>query len=67
VSNKNIMETFKVGSKVKISPDITGEKSWIVGIVREVKDNPFNGIVVYAQAVRSKIIYFNKQKYFKQL
>ncbi len=58
---------IKVGTRVKISPDLTGERTWIEGVVKDVKDNPFNGIVVYAQAIKSKIIYFNKQKYFKQV
>lgn len=59
------MTTIKVGTKVKVSPDLTGEDNWIDAIVTEVKNNPFNGIVIYAEAIKNKIIYFNKQKYFK--
>jgi hypothetical protein len=59
------MAKMEVGAHVKISPDITGEDTWIDAVVQEVKNNPFNGIVVYAQAVKNKIIYFNKQQYFK--
>ncbi len=59
------MATIGIGSKVQISPDLTGETTWIDAIVKDVKDNPFNGIVIYAQALKNNIIYFNKQKYFK--
>ncbi len=59
------MNTLKVGSRVKISPNITGMDKWIDGVVKTVEDNPFNGIVIYAEANENKVVYFNKQKYFK--
>ena len=59
------MNTLKVGSHVKISPNLTGMDKWIDGVVKTVEDKPFNGIVIYAEANENKVIYFNKQKYFK--
>ncbi len=59
------MKTLKIGSTVKVSPDITGESTWIDAEVKDIKNNPFNGVVVYAQALKNQIIYFNKAKYFK--
>ena len=48
-----------------ISPELTGEEQWIEGIVDDLDNNPFNGLVVYAKALKNQIIYFNKQEYFK--
>ena len=45
------MAKMEIGAHVKISPDLTGEDTWVDAVVKEVKNNPFNGIVVYAQAV----------------
>lgn len=59
------METIKIGAKVKISPNLTGENGWLEGIVKNVEENPFNGTVVYAQALKNNIIYFNKLRYFE--
>jgi hypothetical protein len=48
-----------------ISPELTGEEQWIEGIVDDLDNNPFNGLVVYAKAIKNQIIYFNRQEYFK--
>ena len=48
-----------------MSPDITGDNNWIDAVVFDIKNNSFNGIVVYARTV-SGIIYFDKEKYFKK-
>ncbi len=37
---------FKVGDKVKVSPQVTHLNEWIEGIVTDVEDNPFNGWVL---------------------
>ena len=65
--NLIIMSTnpFQIGSKVMISPELTGEDQWIEGIVNDLDNNPFNGLVVYAKALKNQIIYFNKENYFK--
>ena len=57
--------TFQIGSKVMISPELTGEDQWIEGIVDDLDNNPFNGLVVYAKALKNQTIYFNKENYFK--
>jgi len=56
---------LKKGDKVKVSPDITGDNNWIDAVVFDIKNNSFNGIVVYARTVGG-IIYFDKEKYFKK-
>lgn len=65
--NLLVMSTnsFQIGSKVMISPELTGEEQWIEGIVDDLDNNPFNGLVVYAKAIKNQIIYFNRQEYFK--
>ena len=35
------MTTIKVGTKVKVSPDLTGEDNWIDAIVTEVKTRTY--------------------------
>ena len=37
---------FKVGEEVLISPQVTHEKQWIKGVVTEIEDNPFVGLVI---------------------
>ena len=44
---------------------VTIDIQWIEGIVDDLDNNPFNGLVVYAKALKNQIIYFNKQEYFK--
>ena len=40
---------MKKGDKVLISPDLTKLPNWISGIVIEVENNPFVGIVISGQ------------------
>ena len=36
---------FKVGDRVLVSPQVTGEKEWIEATIIEVEQNPFVGFV----------------------
>ncbi len=56
---------FNVGDKVLIAPDITHEDEWIEGVVVEVEQNPFVGIVITAET-KDHIFYFEKQDLFKK-
>lgn len=56
---------FKVGDEVLVSPQITHEKEWIKGVVIEVEDNPFVGIVITAKTKLGDI--FEKEYLFKKM
>jgi len=56
-----IMET---GDNVLISPDLTGLAKWIEGIVIEVENNTFNGIVIAAET-KDKNVFFGRKDLFK--
>ena len=51
--------TFKVGDRVLVSPQVTGEKEWIEATIIEIEQNPFvvNDIVVETD---NKISFFEK-------
>ena len=37
---------MKLGEKAKASPDLTGHDEWIEGVVIDIENNPFKGIVI---------------------
>lgn len=55
---------MKVGDKVLISPDLTRLPQWITGIVIEVENNPFVGIVISAET-EDKDVYFGQADLLK--
>lgn len=57
---------YKVGDRVLVSPQITGEKDWIEATVFEIEKNPFVGIVVNVKTDNG-IIFFEKEDMFKLL
>lgn len=59
--NNNYM---KVGDKVLISPDLTRLPNWTIGIVIEVENNPFVGIVISAET-EDKNVFFGQEDLFK--
>ena len=54
---------MKNGDKAKVSPAITGLDEWVEGVVIDVEENPFWGIVV---SIKDEIgrIFFGEEKYF---
>ena len=50
---------MKKGDKVLISPDLTKLPNWISGIVIEVENNPFVGIVISAET-EDKNVFFGQ-------
>jgi HSP20 family molecular chaperone IbpA len=58
-----IMET---GDNVLISPDLTGFTKWTEGIIVEVENNTFNGIVIAAET-KDKNIFFGRKDLFKTI
>ena len=55
---------MKKGDKVLISPDLTKLPNWISGIVIEVENNPFVGIVISAET-EDKNVFFVLEDLFK--
>jgi hypothetical protein len=56
--------TVKIGDAVLISPDLTGLSQWEEGIVIEVENNTFNGIVVAAET-KDRDIFFGTKDLFQ--
>ena len=54
------------GDNVLISPDLTGLTQWAEGVVIEVKNNTFNGLVIAAET-RDKNVFFGRQDLFKTI
>lgn len=48
---------------MKVSPQLTNEPDWIEGVVVELEQNPFKGLVI---AIKDKAgrIFFGEEKYF---
>ncbi|CAA7197446.1 hypothetical protein [Chryseobacterium potabilaquae] len=55
---------MKVGDKAKANPAITGLDTWIEGIVIDVENNPFIGIVISIKDALGRIFY-GQSKYFE--
>ena len=55
---------MKKGDKVLISPDLTKLPNWISGIVIEVENNQFVGIVISAET-EDKNVFFGQEDLFK--
>jgi hypothetical protein len=56
-----IMET---GDNVLISPDLTGLTNWTEGVIIEVENNTFNGVVIAAET-KDRNIFFGREDLFK--
>lgn len=54
---------MKIGDKAIVSPELTGEKFWIVGEVIDVEQNPFEGIVISIKDELGRI-FFGKEEHF---
>lgn len=57
---------MKIGDKVLISPDLTRLQDWIKGVVIEVENNPFVGVVISAET-EDKNVFFGQEDLFKNL
>lgn len=57
---------MKVGDKVLISPDLTLQKEWLPGVVIQVENNPFVGIVISAET-EDRNVFFGREDLFKQV
>ena len=55
---------IQIGDNVLISPDLTGLKNWTEGIVIEVENNTFNGLVIAAET-QDRNVFFGQKDLFK--
>jgi len=55
---------IQTGDNILISPDLTGQRNWIEGIVIEVENNSFNGIVIAAET-KDRNVFFGQKELFK--
>ena len=54
------------GDNVLISPDLTGLTQWTEGVVIEIENNTFNGIVVAAET-SDRNVFFGRKDLFKTI
>jgi len=57
---------MKLGDKVSISPQITDREDWIDGVIIDIENNPFAGIVITAKSEDGEV-FFEKEDLFKLL
>jgi len=57
---------IKTGDNILISPDLTGLTKWIEGIIIEIKNNSFNGIVIAAET-KDRNVFFGQKDLFKTI
>ncbi len=57
---------FKVGDLVKVSPDLTNLKDWIIGNIINIRENPFLGTEI---AIKDNLgrIFFGDAIFFHSL
>ncbi len=55
---------IKNGAKAKVDPKLTGLNEWVEGVVIDVENNPFKGLVI---AIKDQMgrIFFGEEKYFQ--
>jgi len=64
IYNDMAVKMIETGDNVLISPDLTGLANWMDGIVIEVENNTFNGIVIAAET-KDKDVFFGRKDLFK--
>ncbi len=54
------------GQKAKADPKLTGLNDWVEGIIIDVENNPFKGLVI---AIKDEMgrIFFGEEKFFRML
>ena len=57
---------MKVGDRVLISPDLILQKDWLPGIVIQMENNPFVGIVISAET-EDHNVFFGRDDMFKPI
>jgi hypothetical protein len=55
---------MKKGEKAEADPRLTGLHEWIEGVIIDVEQNPFKGLVIAIKDQQGRI-FFGEEKYFK--
>ena len=55
-----------VGERVKVSPDLTRLDAWYEGIIVDIENNRFNGIVISIKLDDGRI-FFGQERFFQSL
>ena len=61
-----IVSDFKTGDRALVSPDRTGLNDWLEGVVIDVENNSFNGIVLTIRADDGRM-FFGQLSFFKRV
>ena len=56
-------QKIKEGEIVKIDPTVTGENEWIEGVVIDVENNPFRGVVISIKDKIGRIFWAEKNNF----
>ncbi len=56
---------FNIGDWVLIAPDVTHKDEWLKGVVVDIEQNPFVGIVITAET-ENKLLFFEREELFKK-
>jgi len=54
---------MKTGDIAKADPKLTGLNDWVEGIVIDIENNPFKGIVIAIRHTLNR--FFGEEKYFE--
>lgn len=60
------MSNFKVGEKVLVSPQVTGNSDWVEAIIIKIEENRFIGTVINVETEDGNI-FFDREYLFKHL
>lgn len=61
--NKKNQIKVKEGDIMKVSPRLTNESNWVEGVVIDVENNPFKGLVIAIKDSAGRI-FFGEAEYF---
>ncbi len=57
---------MKIGDKIRVSPDLTGLDCWLSGVVIDIENNRFNGIVISIKVDDGRI-FFGQERFFEPI
>ncbi|MDF9831042.1 hypothetical protein [Parabacteroides sp. PF5-6] len=57
---------MKIGDRAKVNPRLTGLDEWVEGVVIDLEQNPFRGLVIAIKDDQGRI-FFGEAEYFKKI
>jgi hypothetical protein len=55
---------MKIGEYAKVAPALTGLDTWVEGMVFDIENNPFKGMVIAIKDAEGRI-FWGQEKYFE--